>query len=58
MSQNTWDTAKSVRNGGTVSLAEVAALWKSRPYDSFYAKTPEPSNKWITPEFLASMRAV
>lgn len=57
MNNDTWETARSVMNGGTLTFLEVAALWKQRSVDHFYPLSTEPSNKWIDIEFMKKMRS-
>jgi hypothetical protein len=57
MNEQNWETARSVKNGGTLSFTEAAEAWKNRPADFWYPLGTDETDKWITKSFLDSQRA-
>ena len=57
MNDEYWEAARSAKNGGSLSFTEAMDAWKQRPQDHWYPLSTAETDKWITKEFLASMRA-
>lgn len=57
MSDQYWETARSVQNGGSLSCTEAAAAWKERPADHWYPLSTDESDKWITKSVLNAQRS-